>query len=63
MGESPLLAFHSAFDEAMINKADAKFRLKPLKNKWSDIEPLAKITGVNPRLWALDEWLKYFGIE
>ena len=63
MGESPLLAFHSAFDEAMSNRAYAKFRLKPLQNEWSDIEPLSKITGVNPRFCALDEWLKYFVIE
>jgi DNA polymerase-3 subunit epsilon len=63
VGESPLLAFHSAFDEAMINRAYVQFGLKPLQNEWLDIEPLAKITGVNPKLRALDEWLEHFGIE
>jgi DNA polymerase-3 subunit epsilon len=59
----PLLAFHSAFDEAMLNRAYALAGLKPLQNEWLDIEPLAKITGVNPSLRALDDWLGHFGIE
>jgi DNA polymerase-3 subunit epsilon len=58
-----LLAFHSAFDEAMLSRAYALAGLKPLQNEWLDIEPLAKITGVNPSLRALDDWLGYFGIE
>ncbi|WP_108469740.1 3'-5' exonuclease [Polynucleobacter difficilis] len=63
VGNCPLLAFHSAFDEAMLNRAYALAGLKPLHNEWLDIEPLAKITGVNPSLRALDDWLGYFGIE
>jgi len=63
VGHCPLLAFHAAFDEAMINKAYPSFGLKPLQNEWLDIEPLAKITGVNPSLRSLDDWLKSFGIE
>ena len=63
VGSCPLLAFHAAFDEGMINKAYSSYGLKPLQNEWLDIEPLAKITGVNPRLRSLDDWLSYFGIE
>jgi DNA polymerase III subunit epsilon len=63
LGDSPLLAFHSAFDEAMLGRAYALAGLKPLQNEWLDIEPLAKITGVNPSLRALDDWLGHFGIE
>lgn len=63
LGDCPLLAFHSAFDEAMLSRAYALAGLKPLQNEWLDIEPLAKITGVNPSLRALDDWLGYFGIE
>jgi DNA polymerase-3 subunit epsilon len=59
----PLLAFHAPFDEAMINRAYSLFGLKGLQNEWLDIEPLAKITGVNPRIRSLDEWLGHFGIE
>ena len=63
LGDCPLLAFHSAFDEAMLNRAYVLAGLKPLQNEWLDIEPLAKITGVNPSLRALDDWLGHFGIE
>ena len=63
VGQCPLLAFHSAFDEAMLGRAYALAGLKPLQNEWLDIEPLAKITGVNPSLRALDDWLGHFGIE
>lgn len=63
VGHCPLLAFHAAFDEAMINKAYSSYGLKPLQNEWLDIEPLAKITGVNPSLRSLDDWLSYFGID
>jgi DNA polymerase-3 subunit epsilon len=58
-----LLAFLAAFDEAMLGRAYALAGLKPLQNEWLDIEPLAKITGVNPSLRALDDWLGHFGIE
>lgn len=63
VGNCPLLAFHAPFDEGMINKAYSFFGLKPLQNEWLDIQPLAKITGVNPSLRSLDDWLGYFEIE
>lgn len=63
VGQCPLLAFHAAFDEAMLGRAYALAGLKPLQNEWLDIEPLAKITGVNPSLRALDDWLRHFAIE
>ena len=63
VGHCPLLAFHAAFDEGMLNKAYSSYGLKPLQNEWLDIEPLAKITGVNPSLRSLDDWLSHFGIE
>ena len=63
LGQSPLLAFHAPFDEGMLGRAYGMFGLQPLQNEWLDIEPLAKITGVNPSLRALDDWLGHFGIE
>ena len=63
VGNCPLLAFHAAFDEGMINKAYSFFGLKPLQNEWLDIEPLAKITGVNPSLRSLDDWLGFLLTE
>ncbi len=62
-GTCPLLAFHAAFDEAIINRAYSLHGLKPMQNEWLDIEPLTKITGVNPRIRSLDEWLEHFEIQ
>ena len=63
VGNCPLLAFHAAFDAAIINRAYSFYGLKPLQNEWLDIEPLAKITGVNPSIRSLDAWLDHFGIQ
>lgn len=63
VGNCPLLAFHAAFDEVVIKRTYSLIGQKPLQNEWLDIEALAKITGVNPKLRSLDEWLSHFGIE
>jgi DNA polymerase-3 subunit epsilon len=62
-GNAPLLAFHAAFDAAMIERAFRRYKLTPLVNEWMDIEPIARVVGGNPKARALDDWLKYFGIE
>ena len=62
-GNAPLLAFHAAFDAAMIERAFRRYKLTPLVNEWMDIEPIARLVGGNPKARALDDWLEYFGIE
>jgi DNA polymerase-3 subunit epsilon len=62
-GDSPLLAFHAAFDQAMIERALRRFHLAPLANEWLDIEPIARLVGGNAKARALDDWLTHFGIE
>lgn len=63
VGASPLLAFHAAFDQAMIERAFRRFHLAPLANEWLDIEPIARLVGGNTQARALDDWLTHFGIE
>lgn len=63
VGHSPLLAFHAPFDQGMITRAYKRLDLSPLTNDWIDIEPLAALSGLNPKARALDDWLSYFGIE
>jgi DNA polymerase-3 subunit epsilon len=63
VGAAPLLAFHAAFDQAMIERALRRFHLAPLANEWLDIEPIARLVGGNTQARALDDWLKHFGIE
>lgn len=60
---APLLAFHAAFDQTMIERAFRRFQLAPLGNEWLDIEPIARLVGGNPKARALDDWLEHFGIE
>ena len=62
-GDSPLLAFHAAFDQAMIERALRRFHLTPLANEWLDIEPIARLVGGHVKARALDDWLTHFGIE
>jgi DNA polymerase-3 subunit epsilon len=63
VGAAPLLAFHAAFDQAMIERAFRRFHLAPLANEWLDIEPIARLVGGNTNARALDDWLTHFGIE
>ncbi|MDN3988339.1 3'-5' exonuclease [Zwartia vadi] len=60
---SPLLAFHAAFDAAMIERAFRRYQLPPLVNEWLDIEPIARVVGGNSKARALDDWLTHFEIE
>lgn len=62
-GTAPLLAFHAAFDQAMIERAFRRHDLPPLANEWLDIEPIARLVGGQPKARALDDWLNHFGIE
>ena len=61
-GHSPLLAFHAAFDQAMINRY-ARVHLKAnLPNPWLDIDHLCAVTHEKVRARALDDWMSHFGI-
>jgi DNA polymerase III subunit epsilon len=63
VGRSPLLAFHAAFDRAMIDRACRAALGRRLGNPWLDLEPLAAVLHAEVRARALDEWLAHFGIE
>lgn len=62
LGASPLIAFHAAFDESVIQRALQAVLGRRLRNPWVDLAPIAEV--VNPRVPArsLDEWLAHFGI-
>jgi DNA polymerase III subunit epsilon len=62
IGASPLLAFHAAFDQAMIGRAMRTCLGHALRNPWLDLEPVAR--SLHPRIGAraLDDWLDHFGI-
>ncbi len=60
---SPLLAFHGAFDEAVIQRHMIQHHLDKLCNPWLDLDHLCAVTSVGVRARALDDWLHHFKIE
>lgn len=60
---APLLAFHSAFDEALITRSIKTQGAEPLRNPWLDIEALCAVTHEQVRARSLDEWMAHFGIR
>ncbi|MCU0941052.1 MAG: 3'-5' exonuclease [Hydrogenophaga sp.] len=62
VGQAPLLAFHSAFDEALIGRhAQMHLNHRP-PNPWVDIEHLCAVSHPEVRARSLDEWMAHFGI-
>lgn len=62
VGAAPLLAFHSAFDEALIGRHVRQHLGHRLANPWVDIEHLCAVTHPQVRARSLDEWMAHFGI-
>lgn len=62
VGDAPLLAFHAAFDQALIGRHARDALGLALPNSWLDIEHLCAVTHPQVRARALDDWLAHFGI-
>ncbi|WP_349744953.1 3'-5' exonuclease [Roseateles cavernae] len=62
-GAAPLLAFHAAFDEAMIQREMGRLLGRRLSNRWLDLEPVAAVLHAQGRRRSLDEWMAHFGIR
>lgn len=62
VAQAPLLAFHSAFDEALIGRHLKLHLGRRLANPWVDIEHLCAATHPQVRARSLDEWMAHFGI-
>ena len=62
-GNAPLLAFHAAFDEALIGRHAREALGTALPNRWLDIEHLCGVTHPGVRARSLDEWMAHFGIR
>jgi DNA polymerase-3 subunit epsilon len=63
VGDAPLLAFHAAFDESMIQRAYQYQLGYKLKNTWIDVEPLVSACFPNIKARSLDQWMGHLGIE
>lgn len=63
LGDAPLIAFHAAFDEAMIGRAVKSTLGHTFSNPWLDLEPVADALHPEVGGRALDDWLAHFGID
>ncbi|MDC6166420.1 3'-5' exonuclease [Paucibacter sp. XJ19-41] len=63
VGAAPLLAFHAAFDEGMIQREMGRLLGHRLSNRWLDLEPVAAVLHAQGRRRSLDEWMAHFGIR
>jgi DNA polymerase-3 subunit epsilon len=62
-GSSPLLAFHAAFDRALIERYARAELGREWSPPWLDIEHLCALTHEGAAARTLDEWMAYFGIR
>lgn len=62
-GDAPLLAFHAAFDQALIGRYARAAVGKAPGNRWLDVEHLCAVVQPGVRARSLDEWLAHFGIR
>ena len=64
LGKDPLIAFHVAFDQAMIDRALKQFLGLKFEHAWADLAYIAP--ALHPRIArstrALDDWMRLFGI-
>jgi DNA polymerase-3 subunit epsilon len=63
VGHSPLVAYHSDFDQTMIDRACRQHLGEVIRNPWLDLEPLAAVLHQDPRRWPLDHWLDRYQIR
>jgi DNA polymerase-3 subunit epsilon len=62
-GRSPLVAFHSFFDKALIDRQMLAVLGHRLPNPWIDLEQVAAVLCRQPRRLSLDDWMRRFDIR
>lgn len=62
VGASPLIAFHAAFDETMIQRAMQALRSRRLPGPWVDLAHVAEVLRPATRARSLDQWMDALGI-
>lgn len=63
LAASPLLAFHAAFDETLIQRAMQAALDHRLANPWVDLAAVAAALRPEVQARSLDDWLAHFGIR
>jgi DNA polymerase III subunit epsilon len=63
VGDSPLLAFHTSFDQTVLERALKTQKKRPFRNAWVDIEHLCQVSAQGIRAKSLDEWIQALGVH
>lgn len=63
VGTGRLVAFHAAFDQALLARDCRRYLGAPLPGSWLDIAPLCAVSHPQVRARSLDEWMDHFGIR
>jgi DNA polymerase III subunit epsilon len=63
LGGAPLIGFHAAFDEALIQRAMRAALGRRLANKWLDLADLAPVVRPDVPGRTLDEWMLALGVS
>jgi len=63
LGGAPLIGFHVAFDEALIQRAMRAALGRRLANKWLDLADLAPVVRPDVPGRSLDEWMLALGVS
>ncbi len=62
-GSAPLIGFHVAFDEALIQRAMHAVLRRRLANAWIDVADVAQVVRPDVPGRSLDEWMEALGIR
>lgn len=60
---APLIAFHAAFDQTLIERACRATLQRRLPHEWVDLMPVARVLAPEVGARTLDEWMAHFGIR
>lgn len=63
IGNSPLVGYHSAFDQTMIDRATREHLGRVLPNPWFDLEHLTAVLHREHLRRSLDHWMQRYGVE
>ena len=63
VGDSPLIGFHVAFDETLIQRAMRAALGRRLANPWIDLADVARAVRPEQPARSLDEWLEALGVR
>lgn len=63
LDHAPLIGFHAAFDEALIQRAMRAALGRRLANKWLDLADLAPVVRPDVPGRSLDEWMLALGVN